>query len=221
MSFAPNLAALPVAQRAIWPELKEVSRRFVLYGGTALALRLGHRQSEDFDFFADAPVNPDELLSDLPVLAGATIRQKAANTLTVMVNRPEPVKISFFGLRLRRTGNPEWTEDRKVQVASQLDIAGCKMAVIQTRAEIKDYLDIEALLDQGIGLGQMLGAARAIYGEQFSPLISLKALAWFNDGSLPALPERIKERIRRAAGAVEEIPDLKPLPGGILPPTVA
>lgn len=28
---------------------------------TALALRLGHRASVDFDFFSNAPYNPDEL----------------------------------------------------------------------------------------------------------------------------------------------------------------
>jgi len=219
MSFAPNLAGLPPAQRAVWLELAQVSSQFVLYGGTGLALRLGHRQSEDFDFFADAPINPDELLNGFRVLAGATIRQKAPNTLTVMVDRPTPVKLSFFGLRLRRVGEPEWTHDQVVRVASLRDIAGCKMAVIQTRAEAKDYLDIEALLTQGLGLGEMLGAARAIYGEQFAPLVSLKALTWFKDGNLPSLPEQVKQRLARAASEVGEITDLTPLPGGIVPAT--
>ena len=40
-----------VSPRALWPDLAEVPHSFVLYGGTALALRLGHRISEDFDFF--------------------------------------------------------------------------------------------------------------------------------------------------------------------------
>jgi hypothetical protein len=30
---------------------------FVLYGGAAIALRLGHRQSVDFDFFSSRPLN--------------------------------------------------------------------------------------------------------------------------------------------------------------------
>ena len=32
-----------------WPELSELPRHFDLYGGTGLALRVGGRQSEDFD----------------------------------------------------------------------------------------------------------------------------------------------------------------------------
>lgn len=217
MSFAPNLAALPSGQRALWPELKEAAPRFVLYGGTALALRLGHRQSEDFDFFADAPISPEELLRTLRLLRGATIRQSAPNTLTVMVERLTPVKLSFFGLALRRVADPEWTQDQILRVASLRDIAGCKMAVIQTRAEAKDYLDVDALLRQGIELGEMLAAARAIYGEQFAPVISLKALAWFKDGNLPGLPEDVKNRLSRAAGDVQDLPDLRPRPGGIIP----
>lgn len=76
------LATLPEAQRALWSELKQLPRHFVLYGGTALALRLGHRQSEDFDFFADAPIDPRDLLESVPLLQKATVRQMAANTLT-------------------------------------------------------------------------------------------------------------------------------------------
>ncbi len=216
MSFAPKLTALPEAQRVLWPELKPLSSRFVLYGGTALALRLGHRQSEDFDFFADAPVNPDELLNSLPLLKGAVVRQKAANTLTVTVHRPQPVKISFFGLSLRRAKNPEATSDGVARVASLLDIAACKMAVIQTRSESKDYLDVAALLKNGVSLADALGAAQAVYGEQFNPLITLKALNYFGDGDLTLLPEAVKQTLR-AAAAIKEVPHFEPLPGGIVP----
>jgi hypothetical protein len=216
MSFAPKLETLPEAQRAVWPELKPLASRFVLYGGTALALRLGHRQSEDFDFFADAPVNPDELLNSLPLLKGATVRQKAANTLTVTVHRPQPVKISFFGLSLRRVKNPEATSDGVARVASLLDIAACKMAVVQARSESKDYLDVAALLKNGVTLADALGAAQAVYGEQFNPLITLKALNYFGDGDLAALPEAVKQSLR-AAAAIREVSHFEPLPGGIVP----
>jgi hypothetical protein len=217
MSFAPKLSALPAAQRALWPELKQVPGHFVLYGGTALALRLGHRQSEDFDFFANAPILPDELLRTMPMLSGGIIRQKAANTLTISVRDPAPVKLSFFGLSLRRVGEPESTEDGVAKVATLRDVAGCKMAVIQSRSEAKDYVDIYALLSQGLTVAEMLGAAQAIYGEQFAPMISLKALAWFNDGDLPGLPSKIKETLRNAAATVRQITDFKPLPGGVSP----
>ena len=49
--FIPRLDILPEPQRRLWDELATVPAEFVLYGGTAIALHLGHRQSEDFDFF--------------------------------------------------------------------------------------------------------------------------------------------------------------------------
>jgi Nucleotidyl transferase AbiEii toxin, Type IV TA system len=50
--FNPRLDILPDVQQRLWPELAQTPDNFTLYGGTAIALRLGHRQSVDFDFFA-------------------------------------------------------------------------------------------------------------------------------------------------------------------------
>lgn len=54
MTFAPKLEILPLAQQRLWPELAGVPRDFVLYGGTAIALRLGHRSSVDSAIPAEA-----------------------------------------------------------------------------------------------------------------------------------------------------------------------
>jgi hypothetical protein len=51
--FLTHLEVLPAAQRRLWSEFSEVADEFVLYGGTALALHLGHRHSIDFDFFGN------------------------------------------------------------------------------------------------------------------------------------------------------------------------
>lgn len=49
--FEPCLDILPPAQRALWPRLAALPVDAVLYGGTALAIRLGRRTSVDFDLF--------------------------------------------------------------------------------------------------------------------------------------------------------------------------
>jgi len=54
-SFEPRVDVLPPSQLALWPKLACIKERFVLYGGTALALRLGHRASVDFDYFSFEP----------------------------------------------------------------------------------------------------------------------------------------------------------------------
>jgi hypothetical protein len=59
--FDPRLDVLPLAQKEIWPALSAAPHlSFVLYGGTAIALHLGHRQSVDFDFFRSDPLDRAE-----------------------------------------------------------------------------------------------------------------------------------------------------------------
>src|SRR5580700_1750980 len=65
-TFEARLDILPESQRRLWPELDAVPSDFVLYGGTGLALQLGHRVSEDFDFFSSSGFHPARLRSRLP-----------------------------------------------------------------------------------------------------------------------------------------------------------
>jgi predicted nucleotidyltransferase component of viral defense system len=66
-----KLNILPYGQKQLWQELSDTPKNFVLYGGTALALRLGHRQSVDFDFFSSDSFNPGDLYKSIPYLQGA------------------------------------------------------------------------------------------------------------------------------------------------------
>ena len=208
-TFVPRLEVLSPAQRTLWPDLKLVPARFVLYGGTAVAMRLGHRPSADFDFFSSEPFVVQQLQEEIPFLRDAQALQAKSNTLTVIVERNGPVKLSFFGgLSLGRVGHPDRTNDEACWVASLLDVAGIKAAVIQQRAERKDYLDLAAVLHAGIGLEQALGAARALYRETFNPMISLKALNYFKDGDLPQLPPDTKQFLADQASQIAEIPDI-------------
>lgn len=218
--LTPKLSTLPLAQQRLWPELAAVPRRFVLYGGTALALRLEHRISEDFDFFSSLPFEPSLLEGELPLLREGTRLQSAANTLTVLLDRGGPVKLSFFGgLSLRRLQDPERVIGPGLQVASLLDLAATKAAVVQERAESKDYLDLDRLLVEGIDLSMTLAAGRAVYGLNFNPLLTLKALSYFGDGDLASLPAAVRERLAAAARGVDllALPALTALPGGLAP----
>jgi hypothetical protein len=219
MSFAPRLDILPASQRRLWPELAQVPRQFVLYGGTGLALRLGHRQSVDFDFFMSGSFLPEDLLA-LPFLKGAEVIRGRKDLLSVFVNRGGPVKLEFIGgLPNGRVGEPELTDDGVAYVATLHDIAGNKMGAIWNRSEAKDMLDVHALLNHGMPLAEMLAAARAIYGEQFNPMISIRNFGSFADGDLPNVPVEVRSVLSRAAGktSLEHLPVFERLPGGISP----
>jgi Nucleotidyl transferase AbiEii toxin, Type IV TA system len=200
----PRLDILPAAQRALWPELSATPPDFTLYGGTAIALRLGHRASADFDFFGRKSFDPDRLLATVPYLAGARVLQRERDTLTCRVTRGGPILVSFFGLpTIGCIEEPTLVEGPRLPVASLIDLAGMKVSVIQKRAQAKDYIDIDALIAAGVGLPSALAAARAIYGNAFEPQITLKALTYFGDGDLPSLPAGVQQRLVKAATSVD------------------
>ena len=204
-TFKPQLDILPKAQRVLWPELEATPAHFTLYGGTALALRLGHRQSADFDFFTAKRFQPARLAASINYLKGCKLRQSSENTLTAEIRRGGPVQLSYFGaLSLGIVLPPERVEGPGFNVASLLDIAGTKVAVVTQRAEPKDYIDIHALLTfKDMHLPTMLAAARVIYGPSFDPFLSLKAIAYHEDPALHALSPRVRRDLIAAVRSVD------------------
>ena len=175
----PILDILPQAQRELWPALVEVPDSFVLYGGTALALRLGHRSSVDFDFFSSQALDT-EALYKIPFIVDAEVLQREPTALTLSVNPPDPVKVSFFGnIGFGRVSSPDQTADGVLAVASLLDLFGTKLKVLLQRVAARDYLDLAAILRAGIPLQDGLGAAVALYGNEFPPTDAVKALAYY------------------------------------------
>jgi hypothetical protein len=203
--LVPKLSILPTAQRRLWDQLGATPDSFALYGGTALALRLGHRNSIDFDFFCAAHFKTDTLRSSIAYLAGAVTQQDEPNTLKMLVDRGGPVQVSFFGVpKLGQIEPHDRLERPGVNVASLIDLAGTKAAVIYRRAEPKDYIDIHALLTiSKISLADMLAAACTLYGPSFVPLISLKAISHHEDAALASLPLSLRRDLASAVTAVD------------------
>ena len=173
-TFKPDFDILTQPQKDLWLELKDVPGNFVLYGGTAIALQLGHRESVDFDFFCPYQFDPDDLLKSIPVLKNAQVTQREQNTLSVKISKGGSVYLSFFGLpHIKPIIPPLETSDGIMKVASLLDLSGMKVSVVQKRAEWKDYVDLVALIDSGITLPMALSAGQTIYKDQFNPQITL------------------------------------------------
>ena len=228
-TFEARLDILPESQRRLWPELDAVPSDFVLYGGTGLALQLGHRVSEDFDFFSSSGFHPARLRSRLPFFQDldaadpdAWVHYKNDN-LEAFVNRGGVVKIAFFGGldTLQRIEDPRRAAGSRVRVASLVDLAGMKMRVIQVRGSWKDYVDLHALVSRGgIDVPTGLAAAKAI-DRSFDPITSIRALQYYGDGTLSRVPAAMQRDLSRWAQAVDlgELPALHPLrglsPGGL------
>jgi hypothetical protein len=214
-TFTPHLEILPPEQRRLWPDLAPAAGLgLVLYGGTAIALRLGHRRSVDFDFFTEAPLDRDALRAALPFVARSMVVQDRPDAWTMLTpveggDRPQ-VKISFFGgLTFGRVGEPERSADGVLLAASITDLLATKVKVVLQRAEAKDYRDVARMLEAGARLADGLAAARAMYGPNFQPSEALRALVFFKDGDLGSLSEREKVTLVTAATEVRALPEAR------------
>jgi hypothetical protein len=210
--FSPHKEILPTSQQEVWPKLSDIKRLgFVLYGGTAIALQLGHRISIDFDFFSSLAIQKRELFDQLPFLSNSVVVQDEPHSLTVLINNTSSkvsgVKVSFFwGLQMGRVSEPLITKDEVLQVASLDDLLANKLKVILQRAEFKDYFDIASLLKFGMKLDEGLGYAQALFGHTFAPSESIKALNYFGDGDLYLLSKEDKELLIKESKSINQVP---------------
>lgn len=204
--FDPRMDILSASQQKLWPDLKAATEAgFTLYGGTAIALRLGHRQSVDFDFFSSQKLDKSLILGSR-LASGAMVIQEESNTLTLQVSSLERggvVKVSFFGtIDNGVIVEPELTSDSVLRVASLDDLMATKVKVILQRIEAKDYQDIAAMLNAGVSLSKGLVSARKLYGKEFQPSESLKAMVYFDEGDLDALTTQERATLAKATEEV-------------------
>lgn len=216
---------LPPEQRILLPLLGPTRRLgYTLYGGTAIALQLGHRESVDFDFFSERPLDEKRLRMAIPALGSARTTQQEPDTWTMVV-RPEDaerdVKVSFFGgLGFGRIGQPTLTDGKEIALASLDDLLGHKLKVLLQRVEAKDYLDIAAMLAAGQSLENGLAAAQALFAN-FPPAEALRALTYYEGGDLERVGRDERELLSRCVSEVRGQRVVKILStelGGPLPP---
>ena len=201
-TLQPKLDILPPQQRRLWDKLGATPDEFVLYGGTALALRLGHRTSVDFDFFGNDDIDPQELLRTVSYLKDMEVQVIKENTLTGLV---DGVQLSFFGLKDWQTvEKPEIAQSNGLQIASLIDLAGTKAMVVQCRNSWKDYVDLHAVLElTDLTLEDALAAGRLIYDKRFNPMLTLKALTYFEDISSKRLSKSVRLALVKAVKDVD------------------
>jgi hypothetical protein len=159
----------------------EVTEEFYLAGGTALALHLGHRQSNDLDFFTRDPRNrlPARLDVDA-VMARFRSVEWELSTPAEMRCRIDGVEVTFLAYPFsHRFALWSW---RGLSVADPRDIATQKAYTLGRRAQARDYLDLGALLAQNVvGMDDLLDWARDTYGEAFSPRLFVQQLTYVDD----------------------------------------
>jgi hypothetical protein len=138
---------------------------FCLVGGTALSLQLGHRKSDDLDFFTDKSFSTPDVKRAIgsysPTFQLVAEKPNGISFILTLEGTSEPerkVDIYNWGVRFIR---PQITED-SIKLASLEDIAAFKLEAICSRKEKKDYVDIAMLL-QTFTFAEMIDFYREKY----------------------------------------------------------
>ena len=210
-TFIPRLDILPEWQRRLYSDLGWARLQgYVLYGGTAAALYLGHRESKDFDFFSDQPLDKAKITKSIEAVGwGIEIIQNEQNAFSFLTTQGN-VKLSFFGtIQFGRVDEPQITHDKVLAVASPLDLMGTKLKVLFDRIEAKDYVDIAQLAKSGVSLAKGLSAGKALFPREFSESECLRALTYFVGGDLDTLDSDTRMYLREIVKKVDSVPDLK------------
>jgi Nucleotidyl transferase AbiEii toxin, Type IV TA system len=205
----PKFDVLPAAQQQIWNALAAAPRLgFVLYGGTAIALHLGHRRSIDFDFFRSGPLDKNQIPAEFAFAKEAAVLQDTPDTQVILAEMPAGrVKISFFGsIGFGRVNDPLLTRDGVLLVASLNDLMATKLKATLDRAEAKDYRDIAAMISAGVSLSVGLSSFKQMFNGE--PAQVLRAIGYFKDGDLDTLSQADQQLLRTARDGVDVLPDV-------------
>lgn len=148
---------------------------FNLVGGTALALRIGHRKSIDLDFFTKEEFDIVELREMLVKKYAMKVAFERGQTLKGFING---VMIDCIRFNYPHIAEPDIIDG--VRLESVPDIIAMKLdAVSHNGTRIKDFVDI-AVLSAQYSLDEMLQFYLAKYPNA-NVLMPVKSLVFFDD----------------------------------------
>ena len=146
---------LPDGLRAVWPKLAAAVSgiRGALFGGTALATHLRHRQSYDLDYMTYEYFNGESLHEALAASAEVQASVASPSQLRALVDgvvvevfaAPHPRDDPSLVLQIAAP-----TVIDGLAVASLGDLLASKLDVILWRPKLRDYIDLAAIDRSGL-----------------------------------------------------------------------
>lgn len=119
---------------------------FFLAGGTGLGLRLGHRFSDDLDWFTPKPFEAKKLIVKLNSLSEkpTDIVQHGAQTIRAYYRKLETSFITYAQV----PANPERVEiaGAEIAIADISLLAAMKAAALHDRGARRDFIDVHAIV---------------------------------------------------------------------------
>jgi predicted nucleotidyltransferase component of viral defense system len=161
--------------------------RFYMAGGTALALRKGHRKSIDLDFFSETDEVHYNTRVEIMRAFSALECQIIENTDGNLLMQARNTLIGFFSYGYRLMDSFLLVEN--VRMASMIDIGLMKLDALIGRGSRKDFYDLY-VLSHDISFKDLLDAGKAKYPEtrDFS-MMALESMVLFDNADRDFQPE--------------------------------
>lgn len=133
---------------------------FNLVGGTALALKIGHRKSIDIDLFTAADFNSREISDHLAANYNVTRIQTISNGVFSLI---DGIKLDLLAHKYPLIEDLETIDG--IRMVSLKDIGAMKLnAIYNNGTRLKDFIDVYALMEH-FPLQELLQASEKKYPE--------------------------------------------------------
>jgi len=191
MSWHPRVlgSAQTRALSTLGPPLSR--RGFYLGGGTAVALRIGHRRSHDIDWFTDKRVG--DLMALLAGLRDEGVRLRPTRVDVGTVHgEMYRARVSLLEYRYSLHREPDLMTGFRCRVAGMEDLACMKLSAVAQRGSKKDFIDLYAIARKGLPLSRMLDLYRTKYGIADISHV-LYSLTYFDDAEDDRMPVMLRD----------------------------
>ncbi len=162
-------------------------KSYYLGGGTALALQLGHRISEDLDFFV---MQEFDHLSFEGAIKSKSLDTRVLNHSfghTELIIQSVRVDLIRERIPLKFSPKPMDSRMANLRMADPRDIGRMKILSIGSRGNKKDFVDLYCLTRKVIPLHSLLTLAmEEDHGVRYSKLLFLKGLVDFDEADRDA-----------------------------------
>jgi len=172
------LEAISSKRQKIFEKLKSFPQ-FYLAGGTALALHIGHRVSDDFDLFTEENIS-FELLEKVEKIFKESV-------IDIIINHSEQLSLVIDQTKVDFVKYPfplilGFIDYEKVKIIKISEIAAMKAYIIGRRATYKDYIDLYFILsEKHSSLLEVIKISKEKFKEHFDPRLFLEQLVYLED----------------------------------------
>lgn len=183
--MAIDLTFMPGKTYTVFNKLAESGfiSNYTLVGGTALALQINHRLSEDLDFIFDGEkLNGNTIKRNIASIfpGHRIIRQELPWQIDFVIG---DVKVTFFSsgaIALPFSVKKYTFNYKKIPICYAKTIASLKMSTIAQRNTLRDYYDIYMLIKYHFALKDIIGQTKKLI-PNLSPLTYTETLIYTGD----------------------------------------